>query len=149
MCYFCLSACVCVCCYLLQHTMYGANVVVFEGIMAFCHAPLLKLMDLKIFVDTDSDIRLARRLAIVKYSDVYAVCMHDCNVRDVFRLSSLLFALFLSRLRRDIAERGRDLEGVLKQYNKFVKPVSPLPLSTISRKKQSNLRKRTIGSGPY
>ena len=27
------------------------------------------------------------------------------------------------RLRRDITERGRDLEGVLKQYNKFVKPV--------------------------
>ena len=43
-------------------------------------------MDLKIFVDTDSDIRLARRL------------------------------------RRDISERGRDIEGVLKQYNKFVKP---------------------------
>ena len=41
--------------------MYGANVVVFEGIMAFCQAPLLELMDLKIFVDTDSDIRLARR----------------------------------------------------------------------------------------
>ena len=41
--------------------MYGANVVVFEGILAFCHAPLLKIMDLKIFVDTDSDIRLARR----------------------------------------------------------------------------------------
>ena len=43
-------------------------------------------MDMKIFVETDSDIRLARRLT------------------------------------RDIAERGRDLEGVLKQYNKFVKP---------------------------
>ena len=43
-------------------------------------------MDLKIFVDTDSDIRLARRL------------------------------------KRDITERDRDLEGVLKQYNKFVKP---------------------------
>lgn len=41
---------------------------------------------MKIFVETDSDIRLARRL------------------------------------RRDIAERGRELEGVLKQYNKFVKP---------------------------
>ena len=27
------------------------------------------------------------------------------------------------RLRRDITERGRDLEGVLKQYHKFVKPV--------------------------
>lgn len=41
---------------------------------------------MKIFVDTDSDIRLVRRL------------------------------------RRDISERGRDIEGVIKQYNKFVKP---------------------------
>lgn len=45
-----------------------------------------QLLDLKIFVDTDSDIRLVRRL------------------------------------RRDISERGRDIEGVIKQYNKFVKP---------------------------
>ena len=29
----------------------------------------------------------------------------------------------VSRLKRDILERGRDLEGVLKQYNRFVKPV--------------------------
>ena len=43
-------------------------------------------MDMKIFVDTDSDIRLARRL------------------------------------KRDIAERGRDVQGVLHQYAKFVKP---------------------------
>lgn len=48
-----------------------------------CH---LQLLDMKIFVDTDSDIRLVRRL------------------------------------RRDITERGRDIEGVIKQYNKFVKP---------------------------
>lgn len=67
-------------------TMYGANVVIFEGIMAFCKKELIDVMDLKIFVDTDSDIRLARRL------------------------------------KRDITERGRDLEGVLKQYNRFVKP---------------------------
>ena len=70
-----------------QHTLYGANVIVFEGIMAFVYPELRKLMDLKIFVDTDSDIRLARRLC------------------------------------RDVAERGRDLEGVINQYNKFVKPV--------------------------
>jgi len=67
-------------------TMYGANVIVFEGILVFASKKLLELMDLKVFVDTDSDIRLARRL------------------------------------RRDISERGRDLEGVLKQYNTFVKP---------------------------
>ncbi|XP_033736949.1 uridine-cytidine kinase-like 1 isoform X1 [Pecten maximus] len=67
-------------------TIYGANVVIFEGIMSFVNKELIELMDMRIFVDTDSDIRLARRL------------------------------------KRDIAERGRELEGVLKQYNKFVKP---------------------------
>ncbi|XP_069506951.1 uridine-cytidine kinase-like 1 isoform X2 [Ambystoma mexicanum] len=67
-------------------TVYGANVIIFEGIMAFADPELLKLLDMKIFVEMDSDIRLVRRL------------------------------------RRDISERGRDLEGVIKQYNKFVKP---------------------------
>ncbi|XP_060027641.1 uridine-cytidine kinase-like 1 isoform X2 [Erinaceus europaeus] len=67
-------------------TLYGANVIIFEGIMAFSDKTLLELLDMKIFVDTDSDIRLVRRL------------------------------------RRDISERGRDIEGVIKQYNKFVKP---------------------------
>lgn len=46
----------------------------------------MKLCDMKVFVDTDADIRLARRL------------------------------------RRDITQRGRDLEGVLKQYSTMVKP---------------------------
>lgn len=47
---------------------------------------LLQLLDMKVFVDTDSDIRLVRRL------------------------------------KRDISDRGRDINGVIKQYNKFVKP---------------------------
>uniref|UniRef100_A0A7M4E925 Uridine-cytidine kinase n=1 Tax=Crocodylus porosus TaxID=8502 RepID=A0A7M4E925_CROPO len=67
-------------------TIYGANVIVFEGILAFANKELLKLLDMKVFVDTDSDIRLVRRL------------------------------------QRDIMERGRDIVGVIKQYNKFVKP---------------------------
>ncbi|XP_064420653.1 uridine-cytidine kinase-like 1 isoform X2 [Latimeria chalumnae] len=67
-------------------TVYGASVIIFEGIMSFADKGLLKLLDMKIFVDTDSDIRLVRRL------------------------------------RRDITERGREIEGVIKQYNKFVKP---------------------------
>ncbi|KAG9270714.1 uridine-cytidine kinase-like 1 isoform X1 [Astyanax mexicanus] len=66
--------------------VYGASVIIFEGIMAFTDKELLQLLDMKIFVDTDSDIRLVRRL------------------------------------KRDITERGRDIEGVIKQYNKFVKP---------------------------
>ncbi|KAK2515365.1 hypothetical protein Q9966_015378 [Columba livia] len=67
-------------------TVYGANVIVFEGILAFANKELLKLLDMKVFVDTDSDIRLVRRL------------------------------------QRDIMERGRDIVGVIKQYQKFVKP---------------------------
>jgi uridine kinase len=41
--------------------MYGANVIIFEGILAFASKELRDLMDLKIFVDEDSDVRLARR----------------------------------------------------------------------------------------
>uniref|UniRef100_A0A673MMA5 Uridine-cytidine kinase n=1 Tax=Sinocyclocheilus rhinocerous TaxID=307959 RepID=A0A673MMA5_9TELE len=66
--------------------VYGASVIIFEGILSFADKELLQLMDMKIFVDTDSYIRLVRQL------------------------------------RRDITERGRDIEGVIKQYNKFVKP---------------------------
>ncbi|XP_055628550.1 uridine-cytidine kinase-like 1 [Toxorhynchites rutilus septentrionalis] len=67
-------------------TMYGANVIIFEGILTFHNPEILEMLDMKIFVDTDSDIRLARRL------------------------------------KRDIQQRGRDLEGVLKQYSTMVKP---------------------------
>lgn len=58
----------------------------YRNIVLYCCSVCLQLLDMKIFVDTDSDIRLVRRL------------------------------------RRDITERGRDIEGVIKQYNKFVKP---------------------------
>uniref|UniRef100_H3CIN6 Uridine-cytidine kinase n=1 Tax=Tetraodon nigroviridis TaxID=99883 RepID=H3CIN6_TETNG len=67
-------------------TVYGANVVIFEGILAFANKELLKLLDMKVFVHEDSDIRLIRRL------------------------------------KRDISHRGRDIGGIIKQYNKFVKP---------------------------
>ncbi|XP_077186188.1 uridine-cytidine kinase-like 1 isoform X2 [Paroedura picta] len=43
-------------------TVYGANVIVFEGILSFANKELLQLLDMKVFVDTDSDIRLVRRL---------------------------------------------------------------------------------------
>lgn len=66
--------------------MYGANVIIFEGILTFHHPKVLEMCDMKVFVDTDADVRLARRL------------------------------------RRDITKRGRDLEGVLKQYTSMVQP---------------------------
>lgn len=49
-------------------------------------------------------------------------------MQNTFSIIALNFYLSFAdtrlarRLRRDISERGRDLDGVLKQYNKFVKP---------------------------
>jgi len=40
----------------------NAEVVILEGIFALYYPDLLELSDLKIFVDTDADIRLARRI---------------------------------------------------------------------------------------
>ena len=63
-----------------------SDVVLVEGILVFYDKAMLDMFDMKLFVDTDADTRLARRVS------------------------------------RDIKERGRDLEGVLQQYCKFVKP---------------------------
>lgn len=40
----------------------NAEVVILEGIFALYYPELIKLSDLKIYVDTDADIRLARRI---------------------------------------------------------------------------------------
>ena len=67
-------------------SFYGANIVIFEGIFALYDSRIRDVLDLKIFVDSDDDTRLARRL------------------------------------KRDISERGRDVDGVIEQYEKYVKP---------------------------
>ncbi|GJP85792.1 hypothetical protein CLOP_g15891, partial [Closterium sp. NIES-67] len=63
-----------------------ADVIVLEGILVFHDSRVRALMNMKIFVDTDADVRLARRI------------------------------------RRDTLERGRDVQGVIDQYARFVKP---------------------------
>jgi len=63
------------------------GVIVVEGILIFVEASLRSLFDVKIFVDTDADIRLIRRL------------------------------------QRDITERGRTAESVIKQYQLTVRPM--------------------------
>lgn len=45
-----------------KFTIYGANVIILEGIFALYDQRLLDLMDIKVFVDTDLDVCLARRL---------------------------------------------------------------------------------------
>jgi uridine kinase len=68
-------------------TVQPRRVVLVEGILIFAEAELRKLFDVKIFVDTDSDLR------------------------------------FIRRLHRDITERGRTTESVIKQYQATVRPM--------------------------
>ncbi|RCN28293.1 phosphoribulokinase/uridine kinase family protein [Ancylostoma caninum] len=48
--------------FILDQMMYGADVLIFEGILAFHRPDINAMMDMKVFVDTDGDVRLARRL---------------------------------------------------------------------------------------
>jgi len=63
------------------------RVIIVEGILILAEPRLRELFDIKIFVDTDSDLR------------------------------------FIRRLERDIAERGRTMETVVKQYITTVRPM--------------------------
>jgi uridine kinase len=63
------------------------RVILVEGILLFADEALRRMMDVKIYVDTDSDIR------------------------------------FIRRLERDIAERGRTMESVIRQYLSTVRPM--------------------------
>ncbi|KAF8037626.1 hypothetical protein BT93_B0485 [Corymbia citriodora subsp. variegata] len=63
-----------------------SDVIILEGILVLHDPRVRDLMNMKIFVDTDCDVRLARRI------------------------------------QRDTIERGRDIQGVLDQYDRFVKP---------------------------
>ena len=68
-------------------TVAARQVILVEGILIFVDAALRELFDVKIFVDTDADIR------------------------------------FIRRLERDISERGRTTESVVKQYQLTVRPM--------------------------
>lgn len=68
-------------------TVEPRGVILVEGILIFVDAALRKMFDVKIFVDTDSDLR------------------------------------FIRRLYRDITERGRTTESVIKQYQATVRPM--------------------------
>jgi uridine kinase len=69
------------------YTVQARGVILVEGILIFAEPSLRDLFDVKIYVDTDSDLRLIRRL------------------------------------QRDITERGRTTESVIKQYLNTVRPM--------------------------
>ncbi len=68
-------------------TVQPRAVILVEGILIFAESELRKRFDVKLFVDTDPDLRLIRRL------------------------------------QRDITERGRTTDSVIKQYRKTVRPM--------------------------
>ncbi len=68
-------------------TIEPSRVILVEGILIFVEPQLRKMFDVKIFVDTDPDLR------------------------------------FIRRLERDITERGRTTESVIKQYQSTVRPM--------------------------
>jgi uridine kinase len=39
-----------------------SSVVIIEGHLIFCNEELMKKMNLKMFIDTDDDVRLSRRI---------------------------------------------------------------------------------------
>jgi uridine kinase len=62
-------------------------IIVLEGILIFHDPALRALMDIKLFIDADPDVR------------------------------------FIRRLRRDIVERGRSVDSVIRQYEESVRPM--------------------------
>jgi len=62
-------------------------VIVLEGILIFADPELRGLMDIKLFVDADADVR------------------------------------FIRRLRRDLVERGRSVDSIIRQYEESVRPM--------------------------
>jgi uridine kinase len=62
-------------------------VIVLEGILIFVDPELRALMDIKLFIDADPDVR------------------------------------FIRRLRRDLIERGRSVDSIIRQYEESVRPM--------------------------
>lgn len=71
-------------------TLSPSKVVIVEGILIFENKELRDMCDMKVYIDTDADVRILRRLL------------------------------------RDVRERGRSLDSVVKQYLSTVKPMHEL-----------------------
>ena len=68
-------------------TVLPTDVIIVEGILSLYDEEINDMMDLRLYVETDADVRILRRI------------------------------------KRDVIQRGRDLEGVIDQYLSTVKPM--------------------------
>lgn len=95
--------------------VYPADVVLFEGILVFYSQEIRDMFHLRLFVDTDSDVRLSRRGKV----DVGPSAPGQPGPRHPRICRPLLSPV--TAVLRDV-QRGRDLEQILTQYTTFVKP---------------------------
>lgn len=93
-------------------TVYQADVVLFEGILVFYSQKVRDMFHMKLFVDTDSDVRLSRRGIGVDLTHTHT---------HIQMLPQTINTLIVHVVLRDMS-RGRDLEQILTQYTTFVKP---------------------------
>lgn len=91
--------------------VYPADVVLFEGILVFYNQDIRDMFHLRLFVDTDSDVRLSRRGKAPPRPVPYPSSPRG-NTQGFYLPIPVL---------RDM-KRGRDLEQILTQYTTFVKP---------------------------
>lgn len=68
-------------------TIYPADVVLFEGILVFYFPKIRDLFHMKLFVDTDSDTRLARRGNNTIYSMAFLTNFHTFHTELIFSMS--------------------------------------------------------------
>lgn len=57
-----------------------APIIIFEGILSLYDIRIRNMMDIKIFVLTDDDIRLARRCKVKKFI-MNLIVLRDCSER--------------------------------------------------------------------
>jgi len=132
--------------------MYGANVIIFEGIFSFHDDRVRNMMDMKIFVDTDSDIRLCRRLQRDtqqrgrNFKDVLA--QHKRHVQPAFKVfiaptmayadlivprggeNAVAINLIVQHVRSQLLAKGHKLrESLIADGNDFDLEDSEMPSS--------------------
>ena len=95
--------------------VYPADVVLFEGILVFYSQEIRDMFHLRLFVDTDSDVRLSRR------GKADAGLAAPGRPGPGSRGSEGPHPAPVATVLRDV-HRGRDLEQILTQYTTFVKP---------------------------
>ena len=127
--------------------VHPSDVVIVEGTLVLHFRAIRDLLSMKVFVDTDDDVRLARRYAerpgccalILESHEIYGIMTNwfigavivggkaETISARLSRHGSWAFTAGLNieglcRISRDVTERGRNVAVVIEQYTSQVKP---------------------------